>query len=212
MNPSARMLAVLGGIALVSGTSLGALYEATYELAENNVLKFKKIPAVISIQETLTGAVDPEARLALEEQYLAERITLDMGAGVSPLLLFVVKEEGKPVAVALESSGQGFGGKLGVMIGVNLETEDLVGIGVTTMSETPGIGTRILEATFTAQFVGLPPSTNFKVKKDGGEIDSITGATISSRAVANAVGSAKAIWDEHREAIRAAVQSGGGPA
>jgi electron transport complex protein RnfG len=215
MSSSIRMLAVLGGIALVSGTSLGALHEATHERAENNILRFKKIPAVVAIQETFAGPIEGEARLALEEELLAERRTLDIG-GPTPLLLFVVKRDGEPLAVAMEGAGPGFGGPVGVMVGVNLETEELVGIGITTMSETPGVGTRVLEPTFTAQFAGLGPDANVKVKKDGGEIDAITGATISSRAVATGVEQARTIWAEHRDAIRAAVAAppatAGGPA
>ena len=49
MKAALRMLVVLSTIAIVSGAALGGLYEATYERAENNVLKFKKIPAVVDL-------------------------------------------------------------------------------------------------------------------------------------------------------------------
>ena len=94
------------------------------------------------------------------------------------------------------------------MIGVNLTTKDVVGIGVTTMSETPGVGTRVREQAFTLQFTGLPGDTPFKVKKDGGPIDAITGATISSRAVTDAVAAAVATFQQHEAAIRDAVAAG----
>jgi electron transport complex protein RnfG len=200
------MLVVLAGISLVSGTSLGGLFEITHELAENNILKFKKIPAVVDIYETVSGPLALEDRIAFEESMLAEKRYVDVGAK-KPLLFFVVRRENEPFAVALESYGQGFGGKLGVMVGVDLETEDLVAIGVTTMSETPGVGTRVKEKDFTGQFAGMGGEAVFKVKKDGGEIDAITGATISCRAVADAVGRARATYAEHRSTIRAAVDS-----
>ena len=94
------------------------------------------------------------------------------------------------------------------MIGVDLESAGLTGIGVTTMSETPGVGTRVREPAFAAQFAGMPGNSIFKVKKDGGPIDTITGATISSRAVADAVGAAMATFREHEDAIRDAVAAG----
>ena len=204
MNSSVRMLVVLAGISLVSGTSLGALHRATYELAENNILRFKKIPAVVTITETLRGALAPEERVALEEELLAEKRLVDVGAA-EPLLAFVVTKDGAPYAVAFEDYGQGFGGKLGVMVGFELASDRLLGIGVTTMSETPGVGTRVREPAFAKQFEELSLATVFKVKKDGGELDSLSGATISSRAVAAAVEAALAMWREHGAAIREAV-------
>ncbi len=201
MNPSLRMLLVLGGIALVSGTALGALHQATWERAENNVLRFKKIPAVVAIRETFSGPLDAETRAALEEELLAEKRTATLADG-SSMLFFVVNREGVPYAAAIENYGQGFGGKLGVMVGIELDTGNLVGMGVTTMSETPGIGTRVHEEGFAGQFAGMSRETIFKVKKDGGDLDAITGATISSRAVAQAVEAAVAVWNENADVIR----------
>ena len=123
----------------------------------------------------------------------------------SPVVLFVIKKEDKPFAVALEGFGSGFGGELGVMVGFRLDTGDLVGIGVTTHSETPGVGTRVTEESFTLQFRGKSGAGNFKIKKDGGEIDAVSGATLSSRAAADAIAQANAFYKEHGERIRQAV-------
>jgi electron transport complex protein RnfG len=203
MSQLVRMLLVLSVITLASGVSLGGLYEATRELAENNVLKFKKIPAVVNIYEAVEGEIDAERRLALEETLLAGKRYADIGAK-APTLFFVIEEGGAPLGVAVESYGQGFGGKLGVMTGFNLETDALVAIGVTTMSETPGVGSRVREPEFARQFVGLGKNTKLKVKKDGGDIDAITGATISSRAVADAVRLSREIYDANKQAFQAA--------
>jgi electron transport complex protein RnfG len=204
MKQALRMFAVLCSVTLVSGASLGSLFEATHELAENNILKFKKIPAVVVIHSFLEGVIGEERRIELEAKLLAEKRYADVGAADS-LLLFVLEKEGKPHAVTLEEFGQGFGGELGVMVGFELETGHVVGVGVTTMSETPGIGTRIRETAFTAQFAGIGSDAVLKVKKDGGQIDAVSGATVSSRAVAEAVGRARAVYDEHAATIREAV-------
>jgi electron transport complex protein RnfG len=195
------MLLVLGLITLGSGLSLGALHEATYELAANNVLKFKKIPAVVDIYQAMGREIGPQDRLGLEEELLAEKHLVEIGER-SPLLFFVLKQDGRPAAVALEGAGQGFGGDVGVMVGVDLASMGVTGVGVTTMSETPGVGTRVREEVFTEQFAGLAGDTMFKVKKDGGAIDAITGATVSSRAVADAVDAAMTKFREHEAAIR----------
>lgn len=204
MTSPVRMVLVLSLIALVSGVALGGLFGVTREQAENNVLKFKKIPAVVAISEAVSGPLDDAAKAALEQQLLAEKRTVDVG-GKEPLLFFVVSKDGAPHAVALEGVGQGFGGDVGVMAGIAIEGGGLVGIGVTTMSETPGVGTRVLEPAFTKQFAGMPADAVVKVKKDGGTVDAVSGATITSRAVAAGVQGARETFEQHREAILGAV-------
>ena len=202
-----RMFAALASISLVSGAALGGLFEATYELAENNILKFKKIPAVVDIHETVGGELGPEERAGLEADLLVGKRYVDIGAK-DRLLFFVVKKDGRDVGVALEDYGQGFAGKLGVMVGFDLQTDDLVAIGITTMSETPGVGTRVREPEFTGQFTGLSKVTPARVKRDGGDIDAVSGATISSQAVTQAVEAARAVFGEHKAAILEAVAAG----
>lgn len=204
MGKYLHMILVLAGIALASGLSLGGLNELTYERAQNNILKYKKIPAVVDIYGVVEGTLDDSRKTAVEEELLAERKYLDMGEG-EPRLFFVIKKEGRPFAAALEDYGPGFGGDVGVMVGFELETGNLVGIGITTMSETPGVGTRVSEESFTLQFRGMSREADFRVKKDGGEIDAISGATISCRAVAHAIEQANAFYQENAEKIRAAL-------
>ena len=199
-----RMVIVLSAITLVSGLALGALNELTYETAENNVLKFKKIPAVATIYEGLVGALNQEQKIALETELLAEKLSVDLGEK-EPLLVFVIKKDGAPYAVALEKFGPGYGGDLGVMMGFKIEDGSIVGIGITTMAETPGVGTRVTEQIFVDQFKTLPANAILKVKKDGGNIDAIAGATISCRAVALAAEQAKEYYEKHQEQIKIAL-------
>ena len=210
MNKSIKMVVVLGAIALLSGLALGGLHQLTYERAQNNILKYKKIPAVADIYEVVAGELPPAEREVLEEDLLAEKRLVDLG-GKEPLLFFVVRKDGEPYAVALEDYGQGFGGDLGVMTGFRVDTGDLVAIGITTMAETPGVGTKVRDESFLKQFHGMPRDTVFQVKKDGGQIDAVTGATVSSRAVAQAIDKAAAFYATHRDAIVAAIdqQPGG---
>ena len=64
----------------------------------------------------------------------------------------------------------------------------VTGYKVIEQKETPGLGSKIAEKKFAGQFVGLNAyQDQFKLQKDGGEIDAVTGATISSRAVIDAV-------------------------
>ena len=206
MGKYAHMIIVLSAIALLSGLALGGLNELTRERIRDNVLKYKKIPAVADIYEGVAGKLDAAARAAKEEELLAEKKYLDLG-GKEPVLLFLIKKGGEPYAVALEAFGAGFGGDVGVMVGFKLDADALAGIGITTLSETPGVGSRVTEASFTLQFRDMPAAAVFKVKKDGGDIDAVTGATISSRAVAEAVRKAAEFFRAHREEILKALGS-----
>ena len=59
---------------------------------------------------------------------------------------------------------------------------------VTDHKETPGLGTKVSEDAFRSQFDGFNPKRRiFKVRQDGGKIDAVTAATISSRAVVDAI-------------------------
>jgi electron transport complex protein RnfG len=69
------------------------------------------------------------------------------------------------------------------MVGVNVNEDKLIGLGVTSHNETPGLGARAkTDASFAEQFKGLPAG-EIKVTKDGGKINALSGATITSRAV-----------------------------
>jgi len=207
MKQTLHMFVALAGIALASGLALGGLHQATAQRAADNILRFKKVPAVVSIAQGPGGALSPDQRSALEDQLLRGRRQLDLGAE-NPLSLFIIEQAGQAKVVNFEAFGQGFGGDLGVMVGFDLASGKLAGIGITTMSETPGLGTRVRETTFTRQFVGLGPEAAFQVKKDGGVIDGVTGATVSSRAVAQAVDRARKLFQAHRQAIVEAASHG----
>jgi len=91
------------------------------------------------------------------------------------------------VGIAVETNtSKGFGGKIKCVIGV-LPNGNINNIGGFEMRETPGLGTKLKDPKFLTQFLGKNP-TNFKlkVKKDGGQVDAITAATVSSRAFCDA--------------------------
>jgi len=103
------------------------------------------------------------------------------------------KEKTKPGGYVVIVSGKGYSSVIRTMVGVGLDGK-IVGMKVIFQQETPGLGTRISEIAygeteprFTSQFKGKSLDDNLKVRKDGGSIDAFTGATISPRAVTNAV-------------------------
>jgi len=90
-------------------------------------------------------------------------------------------------------SGSGYGGDIRLMVGLT-PARAVVTYQVLAASETPGLGAKLGDAGFVKQFAAKPAAT-LKVKKDGGEIDAITGATITSRAVCGAIADACARVD-----------------
>jgi len=95
-------------------------------------------------------------------------------------------------AYAVKSFASGFGGNLEVMVGV-LADGTVFNTAVLSHSETPGLGAKCeKDEKFLSQFRGFSPEKSLTVSKDGGDVDAITAATITSRAytlaVSNAVG------------------------
>ena len=174
MREMLRLLVAIAVFSAVSGALLAAIESGTKERIEYQQLKFVKGPAIQKVLEGCSN--DP----------LVDRFKLPDGEVKRNF--FVGVFDGKPNTVVLESSGKGYGGDIGVIVAVNLDTDKIVGVGVTTHSETPGVGSRAKDdPSFSAQFKELPIKDPFKVKTDGGQIDAVSGATISSRGVCGAV-------------------------
>lgn len=120
---------------------------------------------------------------------------------------FYVARSGKDyVGTAfITASSKGYSGLLEVLVGV--KADGAIGdIEILTQHETPGLGTKISDPAnpFRLQFPGRSvASTKWKLKKDGGDLDGITGATISSRAVAEAMAQGLEVYDRHRAEIEA---------
>jgi len=96
--------------------------------------------------------------------------------------------------VAIETSADGFGGTIRLMVGFDPEGH-ILGYEVLEQQETPGLGTHIVEwfknADKPAQnIIGREAKGQFRVSKDGGDVDAITAATISSRAFLKAINDA----------------------
>ena len=89
----------------------------------------------------------------------------------------------------------GFGGELEIAVGVDM-AEEVTGVSIIRMSETSGLGANAHRESFRSQFVGK--SGVVALKKHGGEIDALTGATVTSTAVTNGLNAALAAVAELR--------------
>lgn len=184
MNEMIKMVVVLTGLSVISGGALAYVQTNTAAQIENNKLQFIKGPAV----KTILGKTSNDP--------IVDRFKIKGNS------FFVGKYDGNPKAVVFESSGKGFGGDVGIVVGVDLDNDKMLGVRVTTMSETPGVGARAkTDTTFVSQFKGQDLKGTFKVKADGGQVDAIGGATITSRAVSSALTDASKAYAELKPEI-----------
>ena len=188
MGEMIKMVVVLTVLSVISGGALAYVQKNTTPLIEDNKLQFVKGPA---IKEILAGT---------SNNPVSDRFTIEQDGKKD--LFFVGKYDGTPKAVAFETFGKGFGGDVYIVLGVDLDTNKLTGVRVTTMSETPGVGARAkTDLTFVSQFKGQPLEGTFKVKADGGQVDAMGGATITSRAVSAALTDASKLYTELKPQI-----------
>ncbi len=114
-------------------------------------------------------------------------------------IVYEVSENGAAVGYCVEVSSGGFGGDVAVMVGYNADMT-VCGVSILSHSETPGLGARVTEDFFLAQFEGQSGALVL-----GSDVDAISGATISSRAVTDGVNLAT-------ETLTKLLQSKGGAA
>jgi len=181
MRELLKMVVVLTFLAVLSGGLLSGLRNATAARIEVQQLKFVKGPAIKAILKGVSN--DPiKDRFAIKD-------------GETERKVFVGKFDDKANTVVLESFGKGYGGDIGLMVAINMEDDTIVGAGVTTHSETPGLGaTAKDDPGFVSQFKSLSISDAFKVTADGGQVNAMSGATITSRAVCAAATEAGGIY------------------
>jgi electron transport complex protein RnfG len=180
MPDIAKYIIILTLICIVAASVLAGVYTITKEpiaISERQ----EKLKAIKIVLPPFNNEPDKEE----------EKITVkDRETEVEKDIYFYPgkNEAGELIGVAIQTvSKTGYGGDIVIMVGADMKGE-IQGLYILNYAETPGLGSKIDEEWFKKQFVGISISKNkLSVEKDGGEIDSITGATISSRAVAYAV-------------------------
>ena len=98
---------------------------------------------------------------------------------------YTVTRDNAPLGQAFMALAVGYGGPIDILVGLE-QNNALRGIEIISQKETPGLGAKIIEAAFLDQFARQTGET-LALTRDGGTIDAITGATISSSAVVKGV-------------------------
>jgi len=190
MRDIIKMVVVLGLISAVAGALLAGVRLGTMEQIEYQELKFVKGPVIM---EVLKGCTNNPIK---------DRFKLKDGE--KEVNFFPAVFDGKLSVVAFETTGDGFGGDIGMIMAVNIKDDTISGVGITTHKETPGVGSLAKDSEpFKNSFKSLPLTSEIKVKKDGGKVDAVSGATVTSRGVCVGANRGSEIYKKLKDKILA---------
>ncbi len=169
-----NMVLSLTLVALGASTCLGFIYEITKGPIEKTQFN-KKMDAIREVVPGFNNNPD------------AEMFKLPTGEGDS-LDIYPAKKDSIIIGYAVNTyTNEGFSGEITMMAGFKPEGT-IINITILTHKETPGLGTKMTEPEFKDQFMNKNPlEFSLVVDKDGGPVDAITAATISSRAFCDAI-------------------------
>ena len=174
-----NMTICLFAICLVCSALLAGVYALTAEPIA---------AAAAAKNETAIKEVLPESAVTIEEVR-----TIDMD-GQKYEYNLAYDDQGNTVGCAINVAPVGFGGPIAIKVGFDANGV-IWNTKVLSQAETPGLGAKCTEASFSDQFKGFDPSQkNLSVKKDGGDVDAITASTITSRAYADGLATAAKVF------------------
>lgn len=169
-----NMVLTLFVVTAVAALALGAVYTVT------------KAPIALAKKKKLEAAI--QNVLPAFDTIMAQKVA--DAEGKDSLQFYYAEDKGTKIGVAVKTyTNKGFSGLVEVMVGF-LEDGTISNTAILSSKETPGLGDKldVKKSDFPNQFIGKNPATfKMKVKKDGGDVDAITAATISSRAFCDAI-------------------------
>jgi electron transport complex protein RnfG len=181
LKPSWVHALILGAFCAGFGVLLAATDRVTKEPIKDRALEDKMNSLAVVIPKSIH-----------DNNPVADAITLP-GPDGKELTVYRAMKDKVVTGVAYEMTASGgYGGGIKLMLGVAPDGK-LLGVGVISHKETPGLGDKIDPAKtdwlsrFTGLSLGNPPEDKWKVKKDGGQFDQFSGATITPRAVVGGI-------------------------
>lgn len=198
---------LLGGIALIAGAMLVFVDAGTRGPIADRQAE--------DLRASLTQVVPASSYdNNLLEDTVVLHYPLDYADHVAGITFYRARLSGKVVAAAFEVIGMGYSGAIRIMMGVRSDGS-IMAVRVIAHAETPGLGDKIEKAKsdwithFAAMSLEKLTQQQWAVKKDGGEFDQFSGATITPRAVVRAVHKGLTYFNAHRAEILATEASHG---
>ncbi|MFV0447530.1 MAG: electron transport complex subunit RsxG [Vibrio sp.] len=174
----------------------------THQLTESQIKKQENIQLLSVLNQVIPAK--------LHDNELSQSCILlnDPALGTdNDMPAYVATLNGQPSAIAVEAiAPDGYNGAIKVIVGIKNDGT-ITGTRVLAHNETPGLGDKIdlrisdWILSFKGKSVTTDSEAQWKVRKDGGQFDQFTGATITPRAVVKAVKKAVAYVNNHRETL-----------
>lgn len=191
---SLRLVLTLAIAGLISGVAIIAIYETTLPtITANKARELRE-----AVFKVLPGVSQMQALVYRDGQLIAVKAA-EKG---EPVIYGGYDEQSDFVGYAIPAAGPGFQDTIGLLYGYTPERKLVVGMEILESRETPGLGDKIYkDMDFVGSFSALSIEPEIVAVKKGtrslpNEIDSITGATISSKAVVRIINETNAEWLE----------------
>jgi len=182
-----QLAGILTLISVLSGWALSYTYTITKPIIEVKRYE-KKVAAIAQVLPPFNNQPEKEA------------VKIPNGQGEA-VEFYVGRKDGAPTGVAFRGTAVGYGGKISLMIGVTPDGK-VYGLQVLDQNETPGLGNKATQESYTKQFLGKElSSSRWEVKKAGGDFDQVTAATVSSRAITKGIREGLTLYRAHAEKI-----------
>lgn len=179
-------------LAVCFGAALAGVHLKLGPVIEAN----KMNETLAQVPELILGK-ELAAKMAAENQDLSispKTISVERDGRKRYFTVYEARYQDDLRGYVVKTGGQGYADRIELLLGLNADLDSISGLFVLEQKETPGLGNKIIESKWRSQFLKQKVSPPLKVTKDGaaapGEIDAVTGATISSRAVTAIVNNA----------------------
>ena len=200
MPESLKMVLVLALISGAAGLGLAAMNEKTRPLIAENDRQF----TLRSINSVIPQADTPDACETYAPGF--DNSPDQDAVCIDGMTVYRGRRGDEITGIAVKAIGdQAYSGTITVLVGLRMADGLLTGLKVLKHAETPGLGAAMTKCSFQQQMVGKGPGDiNWTVAKDGGDVDQLSGATITSRSMLNAISRAQSLWKDKRDEILSA--------
>lgn len=187
--------ALLGITALLASVTLAFAYMQTGPLIEQQ--------AAADLSASLKAVIPG---IAYDNDLLGDQVVIAGGVGSTKTIVYRARRQGEVVAVVYQVIGKGYAGEITAVMGLD-RVGHITAVRVVSHKETPGLGDKIEAAksswinSFTGKGLDTLDEQGWHVRKDGGEFDQFSGATITPRALIAAIKSGLDLYAAHREEI-----------
>ncbi|MGD9212544.1 MAG: FMN-binding protein [Desulfobacteraceae bacterium] len=179
-------------LAICFGATLASVHLKLAPVIEENKLN----ETLAQVPELVLGK-DLAEKMASENQGLeitSKNLIVDKNGRKIFFNVYEARYQKELKGYVVKTGGQGYADRIELLLGLDSNLNTITGLFVLEQKETPGLGNKVIEPTWRKQFIGKKTSPALKVTKSGAtnanDIDAVTGATISSRAVTDIVNSA----------------------